>query len=274
MIDAQGISTGEEVRRILEQMESGLIVNYRNFFDSKKDKPVSQVDFNKWQREQLSKFPTYQRRNQSIIKSYVKPLNKAILADLKASYEFGINYVDKHIKRASKKGKLLQKVGYTISSFGKNRRVQKQIKDIQSKLNYAFHNALKDLDRQYLETVSVTKTLASVSSTLHSAIDMAGKTLLAGGITAGVTSNGRRMNIVNQLELQTVEGSQEIMFIGEGEKASEVGNYLVYITIHASACPLCTPWQNKVLIDDVYQNGKPDGKHQLLSTAIKAGLFH
>ncbi|QVK17728.1 hypothetical protein KHQ81_12885 [Mycoplasmatota bacterium] len=274
MIDAQGISTGEEVRRILEQMESGLIVNYKNFFDAKKDKPINKVDVDKWQRQQLSKFTTFQRRNQAIVKSYIKPLNKAILDDLKASYEFGINYVTKQIKRAKKKGKVLKRTGYSVSSFGKNSRVQKQIKDIQSKLNYAFHNALKDLDRQYLETVSKTKTLAKASDTLHSAIDLAGKTLLVGGITAGLTAAGRRMNIVNQLELQTVEGSQEIMFMGEGEKASEVGNYLVYITIHGSACPLCTPWQNKVLIDDVYQNGKPDGKHDLLSTAIKAGLFH
>ena len=35
-IDKTGISTGEEIRRIVDALESSLIVNFRNFFDVKK----------------------------------------------------------------------------------------------------------------------------------------------------------------------------------------------------------------------------------------------
>ena len=51
-------------------------------------------------------------------------------------------------------------------------------------------------------------------------------------------------------------------------------NPLVKVSAHPSSCPLCSPWQGRVLVDDVYQGGIADGKHELLSTAIGAGLGH
>ena len=43
---------------------------------------------------------------------------------------------------------------------------------------------------------------------------------------------------------------------------------------YGTACPQCIPWLGKVLIDDVYSDGKPDGKHKLLSEAMAAGFLH
>jgi len=34
------------------------------------------------------------------------------------------------------------------------------------------------------------------------------------------------------------------------------------------------PWQNAILVDDVWADGKPDGVHRLMSEALLAGLFH
>ena len=43
---------------------------------------------------------------------------------------------------------------------------------------------------------------------------------------------------------------------------------------HNGACPLCNKWQNRIYIDDVWSDGKPNGKYPLLSTAIQGGLYH
>ena len=54
------------------------------------------------------------------------------------------------------------------------------------------------------------------------------------GVSAGRTARGHNLNIVNKFETDTQEWSQEMLFIGEGEKQSEVGNhYWVWITIHS-----------------------------------------
>ena len=37
---------------------------------------------------------------------------------------------------------------------------------------------------------------------------------------------------------------------------------------------MCAPFVGKVLIDDVWSGGRPDGKHMLMSTAIAKGLYH
>jgi len=272
MIDKTGISTGKEVRTLLEQLENGLILNYKRYFDDK-DKPISDVDFKQWQQEKMSRFSAFQKTNKSIVHSHIGPLNKSIMTDLQDSYNFGLTYVEKQIEKATKKGAELKKIT-TITTFAENRRVQKQLKEIQQNLNKSFNNALRDMDKQFMSTVTRVKHFKSVAPTINSAVDLASKTLLFGGVTSGFTKDNKRTNLVTKLTTDTQEFSQEMMFIGEGEKSSEVGNHYVYITIHASSCPLCTPWQNRVLIDDVYQNGKPDGKHPLLSTAIKAGLFH
>ena len=62
---------------------------------------------------------------------------------------------------------------------------------------------------------------------------------------------------------------------GEGEVRKQLGETLVIIPHHATSCPLCQPFENKVLIDDVYSGGKADdGDYMLLSQAMAEGLFH
>ena len=63
--------------------------------------------------------------------------------------------------------------------------------------------------------------------------------------------------------------------MAEGARNQEWGVTTIQITQHGSTCELCSKWQGKVLIDDVYSGGKPeDGPYPLLSTAMAEGLFH
>lgn len=62
--------------------------------------------------------------------------------------------------------------------------------------------------------------------------------------------------------------------LAEGERSQQYGLHYTLISGHPSSCPLCVPWQGAVLIDDVFSDGKPDGKTPLLSQAINDGLYH
>jgi hypothetical protein len=61
----------------------------------------------------------------------------------------------------------------------------------------------------------------------------------------------------------------------DGEIRKELGEHLVIVSHHSSACEICKKFENKILIDDVYSGGsRKDGNYMLLSEAMAQGLFH
>lgn len=94
------------------------------------------------------------------------------------------------------------------------------------------------------------------------------------GLPGKTTVDGKQISLVSYSEMVARESSQQALLLGESVTAQEWGYSLVMISAHYACCPLCEPWQNTVLVDDYFSDGKPDGVHQLLSTAINSGLFH
>ncbi len=61
----------------------------------------------------------------------------------------------------------------------------------------------------------------------------------------------------------------------DGKRRKKYNNYLVYVSKHNGACEICSKFQGKVYIDDIFTNAsKSIAKYPLLSDAIKSGLFH
>lgn len=75
--------------------------------------------------------------------------------------------------------------------------------------------------------------------------------------------------IINNMDYGTVMAIKR-----DGDFRKSINHYLVQVTSHGDSCEQCKKWENKILIDDIFSNGKSDGNHELLSTAIKQGLFH
>ena len=270
-IDKTGISTGEEVRRLVDELENALLLNFRTYFAERRDVVLSDIDINDWKRRKFEKMTEFENSNRRLIQRYAKRIEKAILDDLRASYDFGINYVERFIKRAEKQGIEFIRAREALS-FAKNPRVANKVDELKDLLNMAFNNSLRHLNTQYRRAV---RTIDQVGRpTLLSALDAVTREFKRTGVVATITANNRQIKMSNYIELNTIEFSQEMLFFGEGAKAEEVEIYTVYVSKHASSCPLCKPWEGRILVDDVYRGGKPDGKHQLLSFAIKEGLGH
>ena len=94
------------------------------------------------------------------------------------------------------------------------------------------------------------------------------------GLPGKTTVDGRQISLVSYSETVARESSQQALLLGESVAAEKAGYFLVQISAHYACCPLCQPWQNAILVDDEYAEGKPDGIHRLLSEARAAGLFH
>lgn len=270
-IDRTGISTGEEVRRLIDELENALMLNFRSYFAEKRDVPLDRIDVNDWKRSKFEKLTEFENSNRRLIQRYARHIENVILADLRASYDFGIDYVERIIKRAEKQGIEFVRTKKVLA-FAKNPRVAHKIEELKDLLNMSFNTAIRHLNSQYIQVVRTVDQYGR--PTLLSALDAATQQFKQTGVVAQITANNRLIKMSNYIELNTIEFSQEMLFLGEGAKAEEVEIYTVYVSKHESSCPLCKPWEGQILIDDVYRGGKPDGKHQLLSVAIKQGLGH
>lgn len=135
------------------------------------------------------------------------------------------------------------------------------------------------MDDIYRQTVyRAGMNMAAGVKTLDQAIDMATKEFLDAGIDCIEYKNGRRVNIASYAEMALRTASQRAVLLGEGKKRDEWGIHTVVVSAHANTCPLCAPWQGKVLIDDVFSKGTRKEAENLgyptLSEAMRAGLLH
>lgn len=107
------------------------------------------------------------------------------------------------------------------------------------------------------------------------AYDKAVKDFLDRGINCIEYKDGRRVNIADYTSMAIRTANQRAYMVGQGEFRKELGRTLIIISRHNTSCDLCKPFENKVLIDDVYSGGTAqDGDYMLLSDAMAKGLYH
>ena len=150
---------------------------------------------------------------------------------------------------------------------------------VQNDLEKAEAAVLRRMDDVYRQTVySEQIKLAAGGKTLDQAIDEATKQFLKKGIDCIEYKNGHRVNIASYAEMALRTASHRATLLGEGKKRDELGIHTVVVSAHANTCPLCAPWQGKVLVDDVFSSGTKEEAsrlgYPLLSEAIEAGLLH
>lgn len=109
--------------------------------------------------------------------------------------------------------------------------------------------------------------------TLTQAIEQATKEAATAGINAIQYKDGRRVQVSTYVEMALRTSAHRAQLTAQGAKRNEWGIYTVVSPVLHSTCDSCAFWQGKVLIDDVYADGKDTGKYPLLSTAI-AGKSH
>lgn len=292
-----------DLRDIFQKIELELIASMkRTLAFHKREEQKEGFKWEQWQIAKLRSIQQFRKNNQSIIDKYSGSIEKAIEDTLNNNFNEGQNRITKFVnkiksifvkKKASFEfpeniepktnfGKLLNMVmkpepPKETSFFGVNENKFKAlINATQNDLKVGQGAMLRMVDDVYRQTIFKTHVfLQSGASTLYQAVDMATKDFLEKGINCIQYKDGKRVNIASYSEMALRTASQRATFMGEGKKRGEWGIHLVVISAHANTCPLCLPWQGKILIDDIYSHGsKKDGNYPLLSEAMKAGLFH
>ena len=266
------------IEKLYQEMELHLISSMkRNLSRHLKEEAEMGFNWTQWQAEKLKEIKRYQRENRLILNDYKNPINNEVKEQLKKQFIEGSRKEQKTFKKALKEGfnpdRKVNKSFFKIN----DRKVNKLIDSVNNDLPSANHAVLRMANDTYRQTIHKAATFAGNGvMTEKQAIDMATKDFLNRGFNVIEYSNGARVNIANYSKMAVRTASARAMLQGEGEFRKKIGNPLVKISKHGTACKKCQVWEGKILVDDVYSGGNPKDypKYQTLSYAMSKGLYH
>lgn len=256
-----------DVNLVFAELEQELILSFKRNMH----KYVDTSDM--WQAMKMKDLEMYRREvAREIAKSTAQAKRMAKIV-LKDEFIAGANRVDSFMKLF----KLDVKTTSESDFFRLNRRkLNMMLETVYADLDVASHAVYRKMDDVYRQTLFKAE-IAKNSGvfTPEQAMDVATKDFLEKGINCIKYSNGALVNIASYAEMVIRTSGKRANMMAEGARNQEWGITTIKITQHGSTCELCSPWQGRVLIDDVYSGGKAsDGPYPLLSQAMAEGLFH
>mgnify|MGYP004661062863 CR=1 FL=1 len=267
----------KEIAEIYKDMELKMIESMkRNLGSHLAEEDEAGIDYPQWQAIKIRELRKYQRHNKMLLKNSTRGMAKNIKDHIRDEMKQGSLHEMKRFKEA--KG-----AGYKSAVAMKNgffkintRKVDALINSVQSDFSRADKAVLRMMNDTYRSTIfKYGMYVTNGVYTEKQAYDAAVKDFLSRGINCIEYKDGRRVNIADYTSMAIRTVNQRAYMAGEGEFRKELGETLVIISKHATSCKLCKPFENKVLIDDVYSGGTPDdGDYMLLSQAMAEGLFH
>lgn len=257
--DNPALSTGLTVGGIFADFEEQMLVNRKAIFQT----AIKAADF---KQAVYSDLVAFNNANAAAAKKALEEASEFARKEIERAYSAGISKVDANVEE-------YKKLGYearTVSDEGARVLLAINVATTLANLAKAVSIGRQSANQQLLQITS----LVDVNATdLSREIDDKQRIFLQKGVAGSYNKNGIATGLSSVAELQMREDSQKTLLAAQGERSVQYGLYLIQISAHPSSCPLCLPWQAKVLINDE-TGGKPDGKHELLSTAKRAGLFH
>nr|DAT91882.1 MAG TPA: minor capsid protein [Caudoviricetes sp.] len=267
----------KEIAEIYKDMELKMIESMkRNLGSHLAEEDEAGIDYPQWQAIKIRELRKYQRHNKMLLKNSTRGMAKNVKDHIRDEMKQGSLHEMKRFKEAKGAG-YKSAVAMKDGFFKINtRKVDALINSVQSDFSRADKAVLRMMNDTYRSTIfKYGMYVTNGVYTEKQAYDAAVKDFLSRGINCIEYKDGRRVNIADYTSMAIRTVNQRAYMAGEGEFRKELGETLVIISKHATSCKLCKPFENKVLIDDVYSGGTPDdGDYMLLSQAMAEGLFH
>lgn len=274
---------------IYDEMEKHLIASMsRNLMRHEKEEKKVGVEYEQWQAAKLRELRKFRKQNQKIIGKHTKNLPKEIKQHLENEYKQGlVGQIKKH-KELFGDTSITKDLSEGFFSMN-DKKIQALIEAVNNDLAKANQAALRMINDTYRRTIHRAAMFAANGvMTEKQATQLAIDDFKKQGLACIQYANGARHNIKEYAEMAVRTAETRAMLMGEGKARQELGETLVQISKHGTACPLCVPFESKVLIDDVYSGGTwenskdkyervPKAKRagvRLMSEAMKQGLYH
>lgn len=268
-----------DVSRAFERIENELLESMiRNLKKHKAEETELGFEWTQWQAIQLEEL---QRFKIEAAKKYgleFKSMNQKIRETIAEAMMQGASDEELNVLKALEKGYVLKRErGLSAGFFQANqKRLDALMNAVEHDMKTAQTAVLRYTNDQYRKIIFQSQVAASSGAlTYDKAIDMATSDFLKKGINCITYSNGAVHNIASYADMAVRTASKRAYLMGEGQKRQEWGISTVILNKRFNACPLCMPFEGKVLIDDVWSGGSAkDGNYPLMSSAMAAGLYH
>lgn len=268
-----------DVSRAFERIENELLESMiRNLKKHKAEETELGFEWTQWQAVQLEEL---QRFKQEAAKKYgleFKSMNQKIRETIAEAMMQGASDEEVNVLKAIEKGLVLNREqGLSAGFFQANqKRLDALMNAVEHDMKTAQTAVLRYTNDQYRKIIFQSQIAASSGAlTYDKAVDMATSDFLKKGINCITYSNGAVHNIASYADMAVRTASKRAYLMGEGQKRQEWGISTVILNKRFNACPLCMPFEGKVLIDDVWSGGNSkDGPYPLMSSAMAAGLYH
>ena len=273
---------GAAFARIEDELIDSMMRNLRRYHLDWED--AEGFDWSQWQVEQLRSLEEYRAANEKRFGPRFARINARLTEAIRHGYQNGQKAEEMNILNALSGNRRTSRTGQPkgISGAGdaffrvNDRKLEALLTATQSDMQKAEHAVLRRSNDQYRKIIFQAQTYANTGAgTIEKAVDMATKDFLMRGIDCIEYKNGARHTISDYADMAIRTAERRAYLWGEGQKRQEWGVSLVIVNKRGGhPCPECARWLGKILIDDVYSGGKPDGKHTLLSEAMAQGFLH
>lgn len=285
--------TDYDIGAAIERIENELIDSMmRNLKLHLAEEEKMGFDWMMWQVEQLKNLEEYRKKNAEKYGKQFRNINLRLEHVLEHGRTYGQKEEELRILQALKEHPELKRIfkqsGSTRIQGGNffkinESKLESLIKATTNDMEKAEYAVLRRCNDQYRKVIFDAQMYANTGAgTVEKAIDMATHDFLMRGIDCIEYANGARHTLSDYADMAIRTAERRAYLMGAGEMRKKWGVSLVIVNRrgtmtngnYGTACPKCIPWLGKILVDDVYSDGRPDGKHQLLSAAIQQGFLH
>lgn len=142
--------------------------------------------------------------------------------------------------------------------------------DVEQKLAIADFNILRDSEDAYRRIIQESVAQAKTGAvTMQKATQISLNRFADRGVASFIDKAGRHWEMGTYAEMATLTGMTNAAVQGYAAGMKAHGEDLAMISQHEDACPMCVPWEGKV----VSLSGETPG-YPSMQEAIAAGLFH
>ena len=274
---------GTAFSEIEDELISSMI---RNLKRHQVEELTEGFEWTQWQALQIQALEDYKRKAAQKFGAKFSSINDKIDDMLTKTYNDSATAQEQQILRAIKKGlpqTMAANVGTGViqGEFFKtnDRKLDALIKATKNDMQKAEYAVLRMTDDKYRKIIFNAQVYANTGAgTYAKAVDMATKDFLAAGINCIQYKNGRRVNIVSYAEMAIRTANKRAYLQGEGEMRKKWGIHTVILNQRVNACPKCSRFVGKVIVDDVWSGGTAKEAEKsgylLMSDCIKQGLYH
>ena len=156
---------------------------------------------------------------------------------------------------------------------GRQDKTARLLQEIMDGIHLQHTRILRNVDDEYRRIIGWAVSDMENGGGLKASVQRSLNQFAQKGISSFTDVAGRNWGMAEYAEMSTRTGLMRSTLAGYLDTAIADGDDLVLVSDHSDECPLCSPWENKVLSITGAMRSHPDCDG-LLSDAIAAGLFH